>query len=121
MSQTGLYSSDIRHLRHLGSLVDSVLVGARRADDATFRRDCDELGRVLQGAAAARVESLENLIFHELLAGFRESSAADRLKLLEAELARYALGTHAIELLEELGRSLEQERAATANRMQSPR
>jgi len=120
MSQTGLFSSDIRHLRHLGALVDNVLVGARRADDATFRSACDELGRVLQAARAARVENLKDLIFHDLLAEFLKSSG-DELDLLETELGRYSLDAHAIELLEALARSLEQERATTANRMQSAR
>lgn len=120
MSQTGLFSSDIRYLRHLGALVDNVLVGARRADDATFRGACDELSRVLQAARATRIESLKNLVFHDLLAEFLKSSG-DEVKVLETELGHYSLGAHAIELLEALARSLEQERAATANRMQSAR
>lgn len=117
MSETGLFSSDISQLRHLGALVNSVLVGANKGSDHGFRSACDELCQVLDAASSRPVEDLRSLVFAELLRDYL-LSAGDSVQVLKNDLDQYSIGFQTSELLEELAKSLEQERATATNRIQ---
>jgi hypothetical protein len=116
MSETGVYSSDICQLRHLGSLVDSVLIGATKTPDSSFRRACDELAHALDVACTRPVVDLQGLVFSELLADYLRDTAR-AVDGMKNDLARYAIGAGTSALLERLARSLERERTTTINRI----
>jgi hypothetical protein len=120
MSESGVYSSDISQLRHLGSLVDSVLIGATQPPDNTFRAACDALGKALDLARTRPVCDMQGLVFSELLADYLRE-AADAVDAVRSDLTHYEIGQRTNALLERLAIALERERATVINRIRPPR
>jgi hypothetical protein len=120
MSETGLHSADVAQLRHLGSLVDLVLVGAAKSEDSIFRKACDDLEHVLCAASSQSPQDLQSLVFADLLGDYVRL-AGTALVALRENLRQYSISTQASNMLEALARSLERERAAATGRMQPMR
>jgi len=120
MSDTGLHSADISQLRRLGSLVDSVIVGANTTADVDFKRSCDELLSVLESATARPIRDLRSLVLAELLNDYLKSTG-DQISTLRASLRQRVIDSASSALLEGLARNLERERTTATSRMRPGR
>lgn len=118
MSDTGLFGSDLKRLRHLGSLVDTVLVTAADSGGGTFRSACDALREALSAATASPVQSIQGLYLSELLEPHLNASS-DAWRVVLSDLGRYAVHSNSLAQLERLAAALEKERVRAATRMQS--
>ncbi len=120
MSDSGVHGSDLKRLRHLGALVDAVLVNAADSSGSTFRTACDTLRSALASATAPPAQTIQSLYLAEILQEHL-SSQANAWQSVLRDLARYVVQGQTVEHLEKLASSLERERVRAAKRMHSVR